>query len=123
VAPSFGSNVPYTIHHDGGSTTVTIDQTATQGQWRLLGTFNLTPGPEPSAGDLRPGQRHGGGRCGELRMDGLVPPTATWTPTLPRRDYYDVQAWWPFSATFPAATDAQYKITGEAGSTTVTMNQ
>jgi len=32
-------DVPYTINHSGGSTTVRVDQRANGGQWNLLGTF------------------------------------------------------------------------------------
>jgi RHS repeat-associated protein len=38
------TNAPYTVHHDGGATTVLANQKQSGGQWNLLGSFNLTPG-------------------------------------------------------------------------------
>jgi len=34
-------DVPYTIHHTGGSTTVRVDQRVNGGRWNLLGTFHF----------------------------------------------------------------------------------
>jgi len=44
-----------------------------------------------------------------------------WTPTLPRRDEYEVYARWPAAAA--NASDAPYTIYYEGGSATVTKNQ
>ena len=40
------TSAPYTIHHAGGPTTVTVDQSnaALEGQWNLLGTFTFNTG-------------------------------------------------------------------------------
>jgi uncharacterized repeat protein (TIGR01451 family) len=40
------STAPYTIHHAGGSTTVTVDHSsaALEGQWNLLGSFTFSTG-------------------------------------------------------------------------------
>lgn len=35
------TDVPYTVNHLGGSTTVRVDQQASGGQWNLLGTFDF----------------------------------------------------------------------------------
>lgn len=36
-----GSNVPYTVHHAGGATTVLVNQQVDGGVWNLLGEFTL----------------------------------------------------------------------------------
>ncbi|MDH3473769.1 MAG: DUF6531 domain-containing protein [Rhodospirillales bacterium] len=56
-----GTTVTYTVSHDGGATPVSLDQKTGGGQWRLLGSFAMTPGQgqgvslagvdEPIAGD------------------------------------------------------------------------
>jgi hypothetical protein len=38
------SSAPYIVYHTGGSTTVNVDQTANNGTWVSLGTFNLASG-------------------------------------------------------------------------------
>ncbi|GAA1407337.1 golvesin C-terminal-like domain-containing protein [Catellatospora coxensis] len=42
--PGYNSAAPYVIVTSGGNQSVTVDQRATGGQWRVLGTFNLTAG-------------------------------------------------------------------------------
>jgi RHS repeat-associated protein len=38
------TDAPYTIHHDGGQTTVPVNQEVNGGEWVPLGSFGLTPG-------------------------------------------------------------------------------
>jgi len=38
------STVPIDIDYDGGSDTVTVDQTQNGGQWNKLGTYTFTEG-------------------------------------------------------------------------------
>jgi hypothetical protein len=44
AAANRATNVPVIIQHNGGSSTVTVNQRQNSGQWVLLGTFALTPG-------------------------------------------------------------------------------
>ena len=44
-----GTNVPCTVVHQDGSTTITVDQTVNSGKWNLLGTFNFNSGGNYSA--------------------------------------------------------------------------
>jgi hypothetical protein len=44
------TDAPYTIHYNGGSQVITVNQTANGGSWNLLGTFNFAAG---SAGYVR----------------------------------------------------------------------
>ena len=41
------TDAPYTIHHDGGSTTVDVNQQENRATWVLLGTFDLDPSANP----------------------------------------------------------------------------
>jgi len=51
------TDVPYTINHLGGSTTVRVNQQADGGQWKLLGTFNfLSQGSVVVSDDASSGQ-------------------------------------------------------------------
>jgi RHS repeat-associated protein len=38
------TNAPYTVHHAGGSTTVTVDQKTRVGEWVSLGSYSFTEG-------------------------------------------------------------------------------
>lgn len=49
-----------------------------------------------------------------------VPNSATWTPTLPRGDWYLIEGWWPFG-TF--AEDARFEIHSVADVATYTADQ
>ena len=48
---------------------------------------------------------------------------ATWTPYVPRADYYKVFAWWCAAGDPDHATDAPYTIYYEGGSETIDVNQ
>jgi RHS repeat-associated protein len=113
----------FTTYHDGGSTTVTKNQEANGGKWNLLGTYPLTPGQNHRVmlTDITTGSDPVIADALGFAWTGLAPPTATWTPTLPRRDEYEVYARW--EAHTDRATNAPYTIYHEGGSTTVTVNQ
>jgi RHS repeat-associated protein len=42
--PNRATDAPYTVHHDGGATTVTVNQEVNGGLWVALGTYALSPG-------------------------------------------------------------------------------
>lgn len=42
--PNRASNVPVTIHYDGGKATHLVNQKSNGGQWNLLGRYQLSPG-------------------------------------------------------------------------------
>ncbi|MDY6951897.1 MAG: Ig-like domain-containing protein [Thermodesulfobacteriota bacterium] len=48
---------------------------------------------------------------------------ATWTPFIPRPDYYKVYAWWVAAGDPDHATDAPYTIHYDGGSQTIDVNQ
>ncbi len=105
------ANAPYTIYHEDGSTTVTVNQQQNDSTWMLLGTFTMAPGQNHrvALADTANGTKYSGSdtfsaihdECDSVIADavcvtrvGAPPPTATWTPTLPRRDRYQVYARW-----------------------------
>jgi RHS repeat-associated protein len=42
--PNRATDAPYTVHHDGGATTVTANQEVNGGIWLALGTYAMSPG-------------------------------------------------------------------------------
>jgi len=118
--PDRATNAPCKIYHEGGSTTVLMNQQATGSSWRLLGTFTMAPGQNHRV-ELADTAN------GYLIADALriVPvaasKTATWTLTPAQTASYRVYAKWPASAA--NATDAKYTVTYEGASSTVTVNQ
>jgi RHS repeat-associated protein len=42
--PNRATDAPYTVHHDGGATTVTVNQEQNGGLWVALGTYAMSPG-------------------------------------------------------------------------------
>ena len=42
------TDAPYTIHYNGGSETIDVDQQISGGQWNLLGTYNFAAGTSGS---------------------------------------------------------------------------
>jgi RHS repeat-associated protein len=42
--PNRATDAPYTVHHDGGATTVTANQEVNGGLWVALGTYAMSPG-------------------------------------------------------------------------------
>jgi hypothetical protein len=115
------TNAPFTIVHDGGSTTVTVDQKVNGGQWNLLGAFTMTPGQNRRI--VLTDQANGllVADAVQVTRVGAPPPMAVWTPSLPARDRYQVYARWRAWPT--RASNAQYTVHHEGGSATVTVNQ
>jgi len=95
---------------------VTIDQQQNGGTWNLLGTFTMAPG-----------QNHrivlSDNANGEVAADavqvtrvGAPPSTATWLPSLPRADTYQVYERTPVFGTWTST--APFTVFHQAGSTT-----
>jgi RHS repeat-associated protein len=115
--------VPYTIFHEGGSTTVLKNQKVNGGSWQLLGTFVLAPGQNHRV------------EMTDQTSDGtyiiadavrFVPKantvkTAAWTVSVGSTGSYKVYAKWPASSQH--ATDVPYAVTHAGGTSTVTVNQ
>ena len=117
----YATNAPYTIYHEGGSTTVRVSQHVFgYSGWVYLGTFPMAPGQDHRV---------------ELTDDADLPiaadavrfvprstaKLATWTLPVSESGSYRVYAKWP--AAPENATDAVYTVTHDGGDTAVTMNQ
>jgi RHS repeat-associated protein len=100
---------------------VTVDQQQNGGAWNLLGTFTMAPG-----------QNHrivlSDNANGEVAADavqvtrvGAPPSTATWLPSLPRADTYQVYERTPGYGTWTST--APFTVFHQAGSTTTLVTE
>jgi hypothetical protein len=114
------TNAPYTIYHEGGSTTVTVNQQPDPGTWHYLGSFPMGPGQDHRV-ELTD-QANGTVNADAVRF---VPRStaklATWTLPVSQSGQYRIYAKWP--AAVPNATDALYTVTHDGGTSGLTMNQ
>jgi RHS repeat-associated protein len=114
------SNAPYTIYHEGGGTTVPMNQKVNGSTWMSLGTYTLAPGENHRVvlGDVANGYVI----ADAVRFVPVDEATVTWpVSSIPANGNYKVYAKWPAAAV--NATDATYTVTHAGGSTPVTVNQ
>jgi len=109
--------VPYTIHHSGGSTTVTANQRINGGLWKLLGSFTMAPGLNHRV-ELT-NLNAGGAVVADAVVvlpPGVEPglPVTTWDLEVVTAGTYDVYGYW--WADTDRATDTPYTIDAAAGS-------
>ena len=121
AAAGQATDAPYTIHHSGGATVVTVDQTTSGGQWVLLGTFTMEPGQNHRVELTDEADGTVVADAIKLSPQTTTPRLATWTPTIGASDSYDVYAKW--TAETDRAPDAKYTVHHAGGSTVVTVNQ
>jgi RHS repeat-associated protein len=117
---TYATNAPFTIYHDGGSTTVSVNQQINGSRWYPLGTFSLTPGQNHRV--VLTNDANGLAIADAV----MITPVgsvfrATWTPTIPQSDQYNVYGWWKANSTY--VTSAPFTIVHGGGTTTVTVNQ
>ena len=113
------SDAQYTIHHSGGSDSVSVNQQQNGGQWNLLGTFTLDAASSITLTDQANGYVVADAIL--LTPVGAPPNTATWAPTLPADGRYEVYAKWTAHAN--RASNAQYTVHHADGTTPVVVNQ
>ena len=118
--PNRATNAKYTVNHSGGSTVVTVDQTAGGGAWNLLGAFAL--GASQASVSLTD-QADGYAIADAVMIapPGAAPSSATWTPNVAQAGRYELYARW--TAHPNRATNATYAVTHADGSTAVAVNQ
>ncbi|HZF35837.1 MAG TPA: RHS repeat-associated core domain-containing protein [Candidatus Angelobacter sp.] len=117
------TDATYTVSYQGGSQSVSVNQRANGGQWNLLGQFAFSAGGSGYKVDLADSAN------GKVAADAIyivqsgAPAGAafTWTPPFPSAGAYQVYARWPGSSANTAA--AQYTVTRDGGTSTVTLNQ
>ena len=108
--------------HAGGTSTVTTNQRINGGLWNLLGTFTFNSATNFTV-ELSDQAASGKVVADALYIAGTAPPTGefTWTPTFPSAGAYQVYARWPASSANTSA--AQFTVTGDGGTSSVTLNQ
>ena len=116
-----GSNVAYSIIHNGGTSAVTVNQQQNGGQWNLLGTYTLTS----TKAKISVSNNANGNVSADAVQ--VIPVSAfndkaVWDPQLtgPTRRY-DVYAKWTTHAN--RATNAPYTVVHAGGQATVVANQ
>ncbi|MBN1849044.1 MAG: hypothetical protein JW932_10705 [Deltaproteobacteria bacterium] len=139
------TNVPYTIHYSGLSTTVTVNQETLGAQWNLLGTYTFNGDPSEKvditynvtnstygrvcadAVRFEPVGAWGSATSAQAYNNGYLWTsyagnyTATWTPNLTTAAQYEVFARWVAASSRSSAVS--YTITHATGSDTVSMDQ
>jgi hypothetical protein len=116
------SNAPYAITHDGGVTTVRVDQTLRGGEWNLLGTYDFTQGEQYSI--TLSNDADGGYVIADAVM--VVPVgdpgnTASWSFAIGETGEYKIYAKW--TAHSSHTSNATYVITDDVTDTTVAVDQ
>jgi RHS repeat-associated protein len=108
-------------------TPYTVNQTINAYKWNLLGIVNMAPGQNCRV-ELTDRTASGGLADGYVKADAVAVEavagagnTATWTPTLPYKDSYEIFARW--TADTLRASDARYTISHAGGTTVVNRNQ
>ena len=117
------SSATYRVHHAGGFTDVTVNQTANGGKWNSLGTFQLDPGQNHRVeiSSLHVGRSANADAIG-FDPVGASPNTATWEPTLTVSDTYKVFAWWPSTGGLNWASNAKFTVHHAGGTTVVSKD-
>lgn len=116
------SNAPYAITHDGGTTTVRVNQKVEGGEWKLLGTYDFTQGGQYSV------TLSDDADSTYVIADAImvVPEdaagnTANWAFDISETGQYQVYAKW---TAYPnRASNATYVVTDDVTDTSVTVDQ
>jgi hypothetical protein len=121
---SHANAAPYTIHHAGGSSTVSVNQRINGKRWNLLGTYTMDPGQNHRV-ELT--NLNAGGTVVADAVAVLPPgvdapaPAATWDLEVATAGNYRLYARWVSWTN--RATNASYEITHAGGTTTVVWDQ
>jgi RHS repeat-associated protein len=112
------SDAKYTVTHQSGQATVTVDQKQNGATWNLIGTYTFDATGNVSLSD----QANGYVIADAVKFVPTSgnPPAATWNASL-TPGQYKVYAKWTAHAN--RATDAKYTVTHASGTETVTVNQ
>ncbi|MGH6959171.1 MAG: RHS repeat-associated core domain-containing protein, partial [Dongiaceae bacterium] len=115
------TNAPFTIHHSAGSTTVAVNQQINGGQWNLLGSFTMAPGQNHRIVLTDNANGEVAADAVQVTRVGAPPSTATWLPSLPRADTYQVYERTPGYGTWTST--APFTVFHQAGSTTTLVSE
>ncbi len=115
------TNAPFTIHHSGGSTAVAVNQQINGGTWNLLGTFTMAPGQNHRIVLTDNANGEVAADAVQVTRVGAPPSTATWLPSLPRADTYQVYERTPGYGTWTST--APFTVFHQGGATTTLQTQ
>jgi RHS repeat-associated protein len=111
------------VTYEGGSTTVTVNQRVSGGQWVLLGTFPFNATGTGYKVDLADTSLTGKVVADAIYyvQDGAPVDSFTWTPTISSAGEYQLYARWTASSANSGA--AQYTVVHDGGTSLVTVSQ
>ncbi|QEX22833.1 hypothetical protein FRZ61_27660 [Hypericibacter adhaerens] len=117
------TDAKYTVTYEGGSTTVTVNQRVSGGQWVLLGTFPFNATGTGYKVDLADTSLTGKVVADAIYyvQDGAPVDSFTWTPTISSAGEYQLYARWTASSANSGA--AQYTVVHDGGTSLVTVSQ
>ncbi|QEX22835.1 hypothetical protein FRZ61_27680 [Hypericibacter adhaerens] len=111
------------MSYEGGSTTVTVNQRVSGGQWVLLGTYPFNASGTGYKVDLADTSLTGKVVADAIYyvQDGAPVDSFTWTPTISSAGEYQLYARWTASSANSGA--AQYTVVHDGGTSLVTASQ
>jgi RHS repeat-associated protein len=115
------TDAKYTVTHQSGQTTVTVNQQQNSNTWISLGTYTLGTAASVSLSDNANGYVIAD-VVKFVPLTGGTPSAATWTTPL-TDGTYRVYAKWPLVGSASLATTAKYAVTHKDGQTTTVINQ
>jgi len=118
VAP----DVPYTIAHSGGTTTLVVDQTQSNNTWVELGMFSFAAEIITVSLQNTPNGKAAADALYVVDASATAGHRATWKLNAPESGDYDVYVRWP--ADVPGATrKAEFTVNHDGGDDTFVVNQ
>ena len=123
TSSGYANDAPFTIHHDGGSTTVDVNQRVHKGLWKHLGTFDFTPGQDQGivlSDDFESSKYILADAVAFVPDEAPMTP-AIWTPELSEAGDFDVFVRWKQGANRPTA--ALYSVYHDGGVSEFTRDQ
>jgi RHS repeat-associated protein len=117
------TDAQYTVSYEGGSSTVTVNQRVSGGQWVLLGTYPFNASGSGYKVDLADSSASGKVVADAIYyvQDGAPVDSFTWTPDIQSAGEYQLYARWTASSANSAA--AQYTVVHDDGTSLVTVSQ
>ncbi len=112
---------PYTIQHDGGVTTVEVNQRNSGGGWVLLGSFDYSQGTQYDITLSNDTGRYVIADAIKLVPEDEVAHSATWTFTPEQSGMHRLFVRWP---AYPdRAANAHYRVSDDRGTRSLILNQ
>ncbi|MES9900662.1 MAG: hypothetical protein ABW148_16820, partial [Sedimenticola sp.] len=112
---------PYTIQHNGGVTTIQVDQRNSGGSWVLLGSFDYSQGTQYDITLSNETSRYVIGDAIKLVPEDEVANSATWRFTPEQSGRHSLFVRWP---AYPdRAANAHYRVSDDRGTRSLILSQ